>query len=130
AVTVGQISGRQTQALQRLPARAAPQWLDLAPRLWYPVMILLALLSIVVFLMIFIVPKYEKMFEDFHLRLPETTHSLISVSRSLTRFPWIVPLLGLLIVSLFNVMLFSSRAKWYFPVVGRYYRMYARGQFM
>jgi type II secretory pathway component PulF len=131
AVTVGRFSGQQAQALQRLPeGRLGPQWLELAPRLWYPVMILMVLMTIAVFLLIFIIPRFEKMFADFHLQLPAITQTFISVGRWLARSPWISPLMGLLLLIVFNLLLFSSYVKWYFPLVNRFYRMHARGQFL
>jgi type II secretory pathway component PulF len=131
AVTVGQFSGRLTQALTHLPDRqSASPWLELAPRLLYPLSILAVLIGNVAFMTIFLIPRYEKMFEDFHLRLPAATDSLIASTRLFLRSPWIVPLVWLLSVILINVLLFSSRARWYCPLLGRLYRMYSRGQFL
>jgi general secretion pathway protein F len=43
---------------------------------------------------------------------------------------WIVLIGSLLLLAVANFLLFSSRTRWHFPVVGWFYRMYARGQFM
>jgi type IV pilus assembly protein PilC len=131
AVAVGRLSGRQRQVLSHLPdRRVTPQWLELVPRLWYPLMILTVLVGVVVFLMLFIVPKFEKIFEDFHLRLPISTQTFTTTGRWVASHALATPVAGLLLLTVFNVLLFSSRVKWYFPVVGRFYRMHCRGQFL
>src|SRR5262249_9801728 len=66
ATAVGQFGGQLPQALRHLPdRRAAAPWIDLAPRLLYPLLVLAVLVTNVSFLMVFIVPRFEKIFEDF-----------------------------------------------------------------
>jgi type II secretory pathway component PulF len=131
AVAVGRFNGRLTPALQRLPdRRLAPQWLELASRLVYPLLILGMLLMNVVFLMTFIVPKFEKIFADLKVKLPAATQTFMEVSRWFARYAWASPLVWLLLLILVNVVLFSSRVKWHLPLVGWIYRLYARGQFL
>jgi type II secretory pathway component PulF len=79
---------------------------------------------------IFVVPKYEKIFVEFGLRLPESTQHYIGASRWLLGSPIHVFLVFVNLLILFNLVLFSSRARWYFPVVGRLYRMQTRGEFL
>jgi type II secretory pathway component PulF len=131
AVTVGEFTGQLAQALHHLPRRrSAPAWLEALPRLLYPVFLLFVMLGNVLLVTIFIIPKYEKIFADFKLKLPESTVTFIDASRwLLARFG--VVFLGLVnFLILFNVMLFSSHAKWYCPGLGRLYRLRARGQFL
>jgi type II secretory pathway component PulF len=131
AVTVGEFTGQLAQALHHLPRRrSAPVWLGILLRLLYPVFLLFVMLFVMLFVTVFIVPKYEKIFADFKLKLPESTMTFIDVSRWLgARFG--VVFLGLVnFLILFNVMLFSSHAKWYCPGLGRLYRLRARGQFL
>src|SRR5262249_54481476 len=116
AVTVGEFTGQLAPALHHLSRRrAAPAWLELLPRLLYPVFLLFVMLLNVTFVSVFIIPKFEKIFADFKLKLPESTVTFIGVSR------WLVDRLVLVLVGLvnllifFNLVLFSSRAKWYFP---------------
>ena len=69
------------QALHRLTERRlAPQWLDLAPRFAYPLLLLFVLVNTVLFLVIFIIPKFEKIFMEFKLKLPVVTETLIAAS--------------------------------------------------
>lgn len=131
AVAVGQFTGQLPHALQRLPERRVPQqWLELGPRFLYPLMVLGVLVTNVSFVLIFVIPKFEKIFYDFHLRLPPATTAFLEAGRLLSAYVWLVPALWLLLVILVNVLIFSSRAKWHFPLVGGLYRLHARGQFL
>jgi type II secretory pathway component PulF len=131
AVTIGRFTGQLTQALKRLPDRhSASQWVELAPRLLYPFLVLGELLFITTFLMIFVMPKFEKIMLEFKMKLPYATEFLIDISRWFVKYPWMVVLLWLLVLVGFNVLLFSSRAKWHCPLVGWVYRLHARGQFL
>lgn len=131
AVTVGEFSGKLTQALQRLPdRRSSALWIELAPRLLYPLFLLGSLLGILSFLMIFIIPKFEKIFLEFKLRLPSSTEFLIDSSRSVVKYGFVLPLLWLSVIGVANVLLFSSYVKWHVPLVSWLYRMHIRGQFL
>jgi type II secretory pathway component PulF len=131
AVTVGQFSGRLPQALERLPNRSlAARWLEMAPRLMYPLLILGVLLSNLVFLMTFIIPRFEKLFADFKLKLPAATQALMDWGRRLQEYGMLLPSVWLLLLVLVNLLMFSSRAKWYCPLVSWVYRLHARGQFL
>ena len=67
---------------------------------------------------------------DFHLQLPWESEMLIAVSRWFGRY-WYVAAFGVLVVVLlYYAVLNSSRVRWHFPLVGRLYRMHARGQFL
>ena len=126
-ISVGQYCGRQGETLSRLAERRPPAWLEVIPRFAYPVFILAVLAGAVAFMMIFLIPKYEKIFADFHMTLPEPTKVLMSASVGAFRNAWLAPVACLL---LFNIFLFSSRAKWYLPFFGRIYRLQARGRFL
>ena len=88
------------------------------------------MLSNIVFLSVYIFPHYELEFSRLRFELPPITSAMIEISRSLIYFSWLMPLVCLLLLLLVNWVLFSSWAKWHIPVVGRLYRMYARGQFL
>jgi type IV pilus assembly protein PilC len=131
AALVGQFGGKLPETLQSLPAqRPAPQWLAAVPRLWYPLILLGVIFNGVVFVITFVIPRYERMFAYFKLRLPPVTETLISSTRGLASMFWIVPVACLLGVALLNVLLFNSFAKWYSPVIGRLYRLSERGKFL
>ena len=119
------------RSLKRLPdRRSASQWVELAPRLLYPFLVLGVLLINTTFVMIFIVPKFEKIMLEFKMKLPFVTELLIAVSRWFVQFPWMAVVLWLLVLVGFNILLFSSRAKWHVPLLSWVYRLHARGQFL
>jgi type II secretory pathway component PulF len=131
AALVGQFGGKLPETLQSLPVqRPASRWLEAVPRVGYPLIILGVMFNVVVFAITFVIPKYERMFAHFKLRLPAVTQTLISSTRGLASMFWIVPACCLLVVALLNVLLFSSFAKWYCPVIGRLYRLSERGKFL
>src|SRR5688500_13265 len=48
---------------------------------WYPLLMTLALITLVMMIMVFVIPKFEHIFQDFGLRLPDATVTLLSVTR-------------------------------------------------
>ena len=131
AVAVGQYSGNLPQALHRLPDRGlALQWLEMAPRMAYPLIVLGFMTFSLSFMMIFIIPKFEKIFLEFKMKLPYESELLISASRWCVRYWYVIALFWLVALILFNVLLLSSRIRWYFPGIAWLYRLHARGQFL
>src|SRR5437762_1410431 len=47
----------------------------------YPVVVILVAISILTFIMLFIIPKFEKIFKDFNMKLPALTEMLMMTSR-------------------------------------------------
>src|SRR5437868_7801861 len=47
----------------------------------YPVVVILVAVGILTFIMIYIIPKFEKIFKDFKMKLPVMTESLMATSR-------------------------------------------------
>src|SRR5437879_6640801 len=58
----------------------------------YPVVVLLVAVGILTFIMIWIIPKFEKIFADFRLKLPFITQMLIDVSRWTVKYWYVIPL--------------------------------------
>lgn len=129
AVAVGEPSGQLLPCLRSLPRwRTAPLWIDATPRLLYPLVMLLVINAVLGFLMIFIIPKFEKIFADFKVALPEVTVLLIDFTRSfLFRGGWVA--LALLLFLGMTLMFFVSPSiYWRVPLLGRLYRMHAQGR--
>lgn len=61
----------------------------------YPCVVILVAVSILGFIMIFVIPKFKKIFEDFKLPLPTPTIILISTSMWFARYWWVLPLFPL-----------------------------------
>src|SRR5438874_6396965 len=58
----------------------------------YPVVVILVAVLILTFIMIYIIPKFEKIFSDFRLKLPFITQLLIDVSRWTVKYWYVIPL--------------------------------------
>ncbi len=58
----------------------------------YPVVVLLVAVSILSFIMIWIIPKFEKIFKDFNLPLPDITKLLMATSRWFVQYWYLLPL--------------------------------------
>src|SRR3984957_204164 len=58
----------------------------------YPIAIVSVAVAILTFIMIFIIPKFEKIFKDFGIKLPMITQILIDMSRKFVIYWYIIPL--------------------------------------
>lgn len=63
--------------------------------LTYPVIVIVAALGVVAFMLVFIVPAFAKVYDQFNAPLPAVTQSLIFLSDLLLHRAWIVLLVGL-----------------------------------
>ena len=61
----------------------------------YPVVVLLVAVAILTFIMIWIIPKFEKIFKDFQIPLPDITKFLMATSRWFVQYWYILPLFPL-----------------------------------
>lgn len=76
--------GRHLEVVQRLREAL---WRAFA----YPIMVLIGLTLVLVFLGIYVLPKFQEIFDDFKIRLPAITEMLLGLSR-------VAPVLGVLLV--------------------------------
>ena len=90
---VGEQTGRLPEAL-RLAASSRssqlPIWTAISTRLAYLLTVLLVLQSICGFMMYFIVPKFEAIFKDFGIGLPDVTIWLIEGSHLMIKYGYIM----------------------------------------
>jgi type IV pilus assembly protein PilC len=61
----------------------------------YPAVVILIAVLILTFIMIFIIPKFKKMFDEFGLQLPQMTKMLIDVSMWMKDYWYVIPLFPL-----------------------------------
>lgn len=61
----------------------------------YPTVVILVAVIILTGIMVFIIPKFEKIFKDFNMTLPWLTENLIAVSRWFSNYWYILPLFPL-----------------------------------
>ncbi len=134
AAALGEETGQLALCLRafRTPARSrlATLWLELLPRLAYPIALLLAINGLLAFWMIYIAPKYRKLFQDFRLSLPDETRRALVLGDVALSFSWLLGL-AVPVLAVVLVLLLANRGfRWYFPVVGYLYRGYVRGQML
>jgi type IV pilus assembly protein PilC len=92
----------------------------------YPAVVILAAIGILIFIMVAIIPKFEKIFREFGLKLPALTQFLIDVSMWCSKFWWSLPLVPLGIWLLLKLIRLSragnyalDRMTLWIPIVGR-----------
>src|SRR4051794_27742200 len=61
----------------------------------YPCVVILVAVSILTFIMIYIIPKFEKIFKDFNMQLPEMTRILMATSNWFSQYWYVLPLFPL-----------------------------------
>jgi type IV pilus assembly protein PilC len=92
----------------------------------YPAVVIMAAVGILIFIMVAIIPKFEKIFREFGLKLPALTQFLIDVSMWCSKYWWSIPLIPLGIWLLFKLIRLSragnyalDRMTLWVPIVGR-----------
>jgi type IV pilus assembly protein PilC len=58
----------------------------------YPVVVIMVAVAILTFIMLFIIPKFEKIFKDFNMKLPWLTQALMDTSRWFGNYWYVLPL--------------------------------------
>ena len=87
AAAIGEASGQMASCLSQAPRwQLASLSLEVVPRLLYPVILLFVASGLMIFQMVFILPRFEKIFADLKVRLPEFTEQYISIGRWLVRY--------------------------------------------
>jgi type II secretory pathway component PulF len=103
-------------------------WPEILPRVAYPLFLLFFLSGITGFWMTWIVPRMVRIFQDFQgfgIELPALSKQLIDLWQPFVdALSW--GFLGL--AGLVLLLLISSTARWYFPGLGRLYRMKVQSQ--
>src|SRR5438270_9112643 len=61
----------------------------------YPIAVITVAILILCFIMIYIIPKFEKIFKDFQMQLPALTQALMATSRWFSTYWYIIPLVPL-----------------------------------
>jgi len=95
----------------------------------YPIAVLLVACGVVTFMLLFVIPVFQRVYSQFHAQLPLPTRTLIAVSMFVSHYWWIA-LLGLLGLALgFRAAVGTERgkmvwdrAKLRLPLVGRLIR--------
>jgi type IV pilus assembly protein PilC len=92
----------------------------------YPIVVITVAVAILSFIMIFIIPKFEKIFEDFKMKLPWITTALIATSRWFVRYWYVIPLVPFALWLTFKLIRLNrtgayilDKLKLYIPVMGQ-----------
>src|SRR5216683_5151280 len=97
-VKAGEAGGALEVILQRLAdfkEKAQSLKRKITGAMIYPVVVILVAVSILTFIMLFIIPKFEKIFKDFNLTLPWPTQMLMATSRWFANYWFVLPLFPL-----------------------------------
>ena len=93
-IKAGEAGGALEVILQRLAdfkERAESLKRKVKGAMIYPIVVVSVAVGILTFIMIKIVPSFQKIFEDFGLTLPDMTIALIAVSEWCTNFWYLIP---------------------------------------
>jgi type IV pilus assembly protein PilC len=91
----------------------------------YPVVVILVAISILTFIMLYIIPKFEKIFKDFNMKLPWITEMLMATSKWFGTYWYVIPLFPLCFWLLLKLIRLNKtgayaldRVKLWMPVMG------------
>jgi type II secretory pathway component PulF len=132
AAEVGDTTGRLAACLRRVDRdRLAGVWLEVMPRILYPLLLFLFVTGNTLFLGTYIIPKFQRIFGEFGEPLPETTTALFGaadhIQDALGDF-WPVILLAVPVGFIAVVLLILIPAvRWHVPLLSRLYRWEAQG---
>jgi type IV pilus assembly protein PilC len=97
-VKAGEAGGALEVILQRLAEfkeKAQALKRRITGAMIYPIVVILVAVTILTFIMVFIIPKFEKIFKDFNMQLPTLTLMLMSTSRWFAQYWYSLPLFPL-----------------------------------
>ncbi len=91
----------------------------------YPAVVITVAVLILTGIMIFIIPKFEKIFADFRLKLPFLTQALIDTSRWFVKYWYVLPLFPLAWWLMIKLVRLNKTGNWildklflYVPIMG------------
>jgi type IV pilus assembly protein PilC len=127
-VKAGEAGGALEVILQRLAdfkEKAQSLARKIKGAMIYPTVVILVAVLILTFIMIFIIPKFEKIFKDFGMKLPAITEMLINTSRWVSTYWYVLPLFPMTIWLLIKLIRLNKsgayaldRSALWIPIVG------------
>jgi len=91
----------------------------------YPVVVILVAVSILTFIMLYIIPKFEKIFKDFNMTLPDMTKALMATSKWFGQYWYVLPLFPLTLWLLIKLIRLSRTGNYamdriylWIPIIG------------
>ncbi|MBA4189718.1 MAG: pilus assembly protein PilC [Planctomycetaceae bacterium] len=127
-VKAGEAGGALEVILQRLAdflEKAASLKAKIIGAMVYPAVVIFVAVAILTFIMVAIIPKFKKIFDEFGLTLPWATQTLIKISVWMSEFWWTIPLFPAGLYLLMKALRMTrsgnfalDRATLWIPVVG------------
>lgn len=92
-VAAGEASGTLDAALQRIAAQQEKDAAILGKirgAMTYPIIVLVVIIGVITFMLLTVVPQVEKLYADLNKSLPAITEIIVSASRFLLNFWWLI----------------------------------------
>ncbi len=128
-VKAGEAGGALEVILQRLAdflEKAQSLKSKIIGAMVYPAVVIFVAVAILTFIMVAIIPKFKKIFDEFGLTLPWATQTLIRISTWMSEFWWTIPLFPMCLYLLIKLARLSragnyalDRAVLWIPVMGQ-----------
>ncbi|MFO0809191.1 MAG: type II secretion system F family protein [Gemmataceae bacterium] len=128
-VKAGEAGGALEVILQRLAdfkEKAQTLKRKIVGAMVYPAVVIMVAVSILTFIMVAIIPKFKKIFDDFQMKLPWATETLIQTSMWFADYWWVLPLFPLCFWILIKLIRLSKsgayavdRCKLWIPLMGK-----------
>jgi type IV pilus assembly protein PilC len=127
-VKAGEAGGALETIMQRLAdfkERAQSLKRRITGAMVYPIAVITVAVGILTFIMVYIIPKFEKIFKDFNMTLPDMTLALMATSRWFSQYWYVLPLFPLCFWLLIKLIRLSrtgnyavDRVYLWIPVIG------------
>jgi type IV pilus assembly protein PilC len=128
-VRAGEAGGALEVILQRLAdflEKAASLKRKIIGAMVYPSVVIFVAVAILTFIMVAIIPKFKKIFDEFGLSLPWATQKLIAVSVWMSEYWWTIPLFPMSVYLLIKLVRMSragnfalDRMTLWIPIIGQ-----------
>lgn len=128
-VRAGEAGGALEVILQRLAdflEKAQSLKSKIIGAMVYPAVVVFVAVSILTFIMVAIIPKFKKIFDEFGMTLPWATQKLIAVSNWMSDYWWTIPLFPISLYFLMKLVRLTragnyalDRAILWIPVIGQ-----------
>jgi len=127
-VKAGEAGGALEIILQRLAEfkeKAASLKAKIIGAMIYPAVVIFVAVAILTFIMVMIIPKFKKIFDEFQLQLPSATKTLIGISNWMASYWYFIPLFPLGVYLLLKLIRMTKAGNYaldritlWIPIVG------------
>jgi type IV pilus assembly protein PilC len=127
-VKAGEAGGALEVILQRLAEfkeKAQTLKRKIVGAMVYPSVVIMVAVAILTFIMVMIIPKFKKIFDEFGLSLPTATKTLIDVSDWMAKYWYVIPLFPLSVYLLLKLIRLTragnyalDRITLWIPIIG------------